>query len=170
MRARLAVVVSLCILLVGFVAWRLRSNEPAASVSSSSAMTAVPASSMDDFGAATAIYAHNLLLRRGPDFRVYVLWLRGNMIRTHIAVNPTFDDPESFILEIKTGVVRANIGDIGKFLNAGGLTNSPLTNVTLVADHDQIKLQGTLHKFLSIPIELIGDVAAASDNRVQVHT
>ena len=167
MRALLAVVVSLCILLVGFVAWRLRSNEPAASVSPAS--TVVPASSGDDSSAATAVYAHNLLLRRGPDFRVYVPWLRGNMVRTHTAVNPTFDDPESFVLEIKTGVVRANIGDIGKFLNAGGLRNSPLTNVTLVADHDQIKLQGTLHKFLSIPIELLGDVAAASNNRVQVH-
>ena len=41
-------------------------------------------------------------------------------------VNPTFDDPESFFLEVKTGVIRANIGDIGNFLNAGGVANSPL--------------------------------------------
>ena len=61
------------------------------------------------------------MLRKGPDFRVYVRWLRGQMVRTRHGMNPTFDDPESFNLEIKTGVVRANIGDIGNFLNAGGV-------------------------------------------------
>jgi hypothetical protein len=84
-------------------------------------------------------------------------------------MNPTFDDPESFFLEIKTGVVRANIGDIGNFLNVGGVAGSPLRNITLLAEGDQIKLKGTLHKIISLPIELLGSVAAAPDNRIQVH-
>lgn len=117
----------------------------------------------------TAIYAHNLLLRKGPDFRIYVPWLRGNMVRTRRNVNPTFDDPESFILEVKTGVIRANIGDIGNFLNIGNIKGSPLRNITLVADGDQIKLTGTLHKVISMPVELRGSVAATADNRIQVH-
>jgi hypothetical protein len=49
------------------------------------------------------------------------------MVRTRRDVNPTFDDPESFFLEVKTGVIRANIGDIGNFLNRGGVAGSPLT-------------------------------------------
>jgi hypothetical protein len=84
-------------------------------------------------------------------------------------VNPTFDDPESFLLEIKTGIIRANIGDIGNFLNAGGVANSPLRDITLLADTDQIKLRGTLHKLISMPVELLGSVAATPDNRIQVH-
>jgi hypothetical protein len=48
------------------------------------------------------------------------------MVRTRSDGNPTFDDPDSFFLNIKTGVIRANIGDIGNFLNAGGVANSPL--------------------------------------------
>ena len=91
------------------------------------------------------------------------------MVRTRHGVNPTFDDPESFNLEIKTGVVRANIGDIGNFLNAGGVANSPLKNITLLADGDQIKLKGTLHKLISFPVEVKGTIAAASDNRIQMH-
>lgn len=91
------------------------------------------------------------------------------MIRTHRNVNPTFDDPESFFLQVKTGVIRANIGDIGNFLNAGGAKGSPLTNITLFADGSQIKLRGSLHKLISLPIELLGTVAAAPDNRIQVH-
>jgi hypothetical protein len=91
------------------------------------------------------------------------------MVRTRRDVNPTFDDPESFLLEIKTGVIRANIGDIGNFLNAGGVANSPLRNITLLAADDHIKLNGTLHKFISMPVELLGSVAASPDHRIQVH-
>jgi hypothetical protein len=119
--------------------------------------------------AITAVYAHNLMLRKGPDFRIYVRWLRGNMVRSRRDVNPSFDDPESFLLEIKTGVIRTNIGDIGNFINAGDLKDSPLKNISLVADRDRIKLHGTLHKLVSMPIELLGNVAAAPDNRIQVH-
>ena len=114
--------------------------------------------------ASTSVYAHNLMLRKGPDFRIYVRWLRGQMVRTRRDVNPTFDDPESFFLEVKTGVIRANIGDIGNFLNRGGVAGSPLTNITLLADGDQIKLKGILHKLIPLPVELLGSVAATSDN------
>ena len=119
--------------------------------------------------APTNVYAHNLLLRKGPSFRVYVRWLRGQMARARRDVNPSFDDPDSFFLEIKTGVLRANIGDISNYLNESGLVNTPLKNVTLSGDGDQIKLTGTLHKIIPLPIELRGTISAASDNRIQVH-
>jgi len=91
------------------------------------------------------------------------------MIRTRRNVNPTFDDPESFFLDIKTGVIRANVGDIGNFLNAANVKGSPLKNIALQAENDHIKLKGTLHKLIPMPIELLGSVTATSDNRIQVH-
>jgi hypothetical protein len=109
------------------------------------------------------------MLRKGPAFRIYVRWLRGNMIRTQHGANPTLDDPESFFIEVKTGVIRANIGDIGNFLNAEDAARSPLRNITLLADRDQIKLKGTLHKLISMPVELLGSIAAMPDNRIQFH-
>ena len=172
MRARVAVPISVCILLLGFVVWHLRStrlaSQPAASATSTgpSSGSTIPAA---PDSAPTSVYAHNLMLRKGPDFRIYVRWLRGQMVRTRRGVNPTFDDPESFLLEIKSGVVRANIGDIGNFLNAGGVANSPLRDISLLADSDQIKPRGTLHKVISMPVEMLGAVAATSDNRIQVH-
>jgi hypothetical protein len=107
------------------------------------------------------------MLRKGPDFRVYVRWLRGQIIPTRRNINPSFDDPESFLLDIKAGVIHANVGDIANFLNAG--VNSPLKNITLSGDGDQIKLHGTLHKIISLPVELTGMIAAAPDNRIQIH-
>jgi hypothetical protein len=173
MRGRIAVLVSICILLLGFVAWHLRStrlaSRPAASAISVGSLATTAAIPATPESAPTAVYAHNLMLRKGPNFRIYVRWLRGTMVRTRRDMNPTFDDPDSFFLEIKTGVIRANIGDIGNFLNAGGVADSPLRNITLLADGENIKLKGTLHKLVSLPVELLGSVSATSDNRIQVH-
>ena len=173
MRGRLAVLIFVCVLLLGFVVWHRRSTRLASQPAASAVSTGISSGAITVLttpaSAPTAVYAHNLMLRKGPDFRIYVRWLRGNMVRTRHNVNPTFDDPESFFLEVKTGVIRANIGDIGNFLNAGVVPNSPLSKITLLADSDQIKLKGTLHKLISMPVELLGTVAASPDHRLQVH-
>ena len=174
MRTRLAILVSACFLALALVVWHLRARRISTQSTPSASATNIgvsPATSSpaNDESMATAVYAHNLLLRKGPDFRIYIPWLRGEMVRTHRNINPTFDDPESFLLDVKAGVIRANIGDIGNFLNLGDVRGSPLRNIKLVADGDQIKLNGTLHKVLSMPIELLGSVMATTDNRVRVH-
>jgi hypothetical protein len=173
MRARVTVMVSVALLLLLWVTWRLRSAKPTGEALHSAASTfatkgSSAATPSTPESAPTAVYAHNLMLRRGPDFRIYVRWLRGQMLRTRRDVNPTFDDPESFTLDIKTGVVRANIGDIGNFLNAGGVANSPLRNIKLFADGDQIKLTGTLHRIIPLPVELKGTPSATADNRIHL--
>jgi len=173
MRARLTVLVSVCMLLLAVAVWHLRSTrlaiEPAAPASSAGISPPQTRPPVASDSLPTAVYAHNLMLRKGPAFRIYVRWLRGNMIRTQHGANPTLDDPESFFIEVKTGVIRANIGDIGNFLNAEDAARSPLRNITLLADRDQIKLKGTLHKLISIPVELLGSIAAMPDNRIQFH-
>ena len=117
----------------------------------------------------TNVYAHNLMLRKGPTgFRIYVRWLRGQMARTSRTVNPSFDDPESFFIDVKTGIVHTNVGDLANFLNQG-ITNSPLTNIKLSGDGDQLKLNGTLHKVIPLPLEVISTIGVAPDNRIQIH-
>ncbi|HEX4536363.1 MAG TPA: hypothetical protein VH140_05415 [Candidatus Acidoferrum sp.] len=117
----------------------------------------------------TNVYAHNLMLRKGPTgFRVYVRWLRGRMARTSRNVNPSFDDPDSFFIDVKNGVVHTNVGDLANFLNEG-VSNSPLTNIKLSGDGDQLKLNGTLHKVIPLPIEVISTIGVAPDNRIQIH-
>ncbi len=173
MRVRLAILGSVCILSLVFVVWHVRStripSQPTISRTSTDTSPAGASTPSTPESAPTAVYAHNLMLRKGPDFRIYVRWLRGNMVRTRRGTNPNFDDPESFLLEIKSGVIRANIGDIGNFLNTGDVKGSPLKNIKLLAEDDHIKLQGTLHKLISMPVELLGNVAATHDNRIQVH-
>ena len=117
----------------------------------------------------TLVHAHNLLLHKGPDFRIYVIWIRGRMERTHADVNPSFDNPETFVLEIDKGIIRANICDISKLLNSSLPANSPLTNVTVAPDGDDLKLRGTVKKVVPLPIELDGSVSPLPDGRILYH-
>ena len=165
--------VSALVLLAVLLLWYFRAEqhgaEPPVSAVSSPVTTSVEQASTFSDSAPTNISAHNLMLRKGPSFRVYVRWLRGQMARARRNVNPTFDDPESFFLDIQTGVLRANIGDINNYLNASELANSPLKNVTFSGDGNQIKLKATLHKVVPLPIELSGTISAIPDNRIQIH-
>lgn len=150
--------------------WRSRAHGPAEKTDTSSAAGSSSPSQSPSTQAdlsATRIHAHNLLLRKGPNFRVYVRWLDGQLARTHPHVNPSFDDPDSFYLNIQSGVLRANIGDLGTFLNAG-LTNSPLKNLHLQAEGDQLKLTGTIKKIVPLPIQLMGRISAMADNRIRL--
>ena len=152
--------------------WYSRRNAsipaPSSSASSSAPAPVTNAPAAEDV-APTFVYAHNLLLRKGPNFRIYVLWIRGQMLRTHRNVNPSFDDPESFVLEIQKGVIRANIGDIGNYLNSSSPPNAPLKNISIQPEGEQIKLHGTVHKIVPLPIELVGTLAPTPDGRVRFH-
>src|SRR5690348_15223035 len=169
MRAAAVVISVLLVLGIVLLVWRSRLAKSQGEYAVPTARGATPVANLSPDTAPTSIYAHNLMLRRGPHFRVYVRWLRGEMAPTRRGVNPSFDDLESFFLNVKTGVLRANIGDIGTFLNAGVIAGSPLKNITLSADGDQIKLTGTLHKIVPLPVEMIGTVAVASGSRIRLH-
>jgi hypothetical protein len=88
-------------------------------------------------------------------------------VRTRTNVAPSFDNPDSFILGIKKGMIRVNLGDIGNFLKT---TTFPLKNVLVRGDGKEVKLTGTLHKFhLSLPVELFSSASATADGRICLH-
>ncbi len=178
MRTRVAVLISVLIVLSVLLVWYFRSSRRSAETEGrttapadmgASATKAKSENNTASDLAPTNIAAHNLMLRKGPSFRVYVRWLRGQMARAHRNVNPSFDDPDSFFLDIKTGVLRTNVGDLNNFLNASGVANSPLKNITLSGNGDQIKLNATLHKVVPLPIEMRGTISVAPGNLIQVH-
>lgn len=159
-----AVVTVLCL------CWFFRRSRPTTSAPappSAAVVSAIDAASNDL--APTQVYAHNLLLRKGPNFRIYIRWIRGLMERTHPQVNPSFDDPESFVLHIQKGVIHANIGDIANYLNAASPANAPLKNISIQPDGDQLKLHGTVHKIVPLPVELTGTLSPVPDGRVKFH-
>ena len=157
------------VILVACIAWYagVKHSRPAATATSNQAARV---SDGTDELTPTRIYAHNLMLRKGPDFRIYVRWLSGEMRRTNKNVNPSFDEPESFVLEVQRGIIHANIGDISHYLNTGAVAGSPLTNISLTGDGNQISVHGTIHKLhIPLPIGLDGTISPAPDGRIHLH-
>ena len=177
MRFRIALLLSAIVVMLILVAWHFRSTKSAvappnpadANPDTLVLSTGTPGAGTSSANAPTTIYAHNLMLRKGSSgFRIYVRWLRGQMARTSRKVNPSFDDPDSFALDVKTGVLHTNVGDLANFLN-DGLPNSPLKDIKLSGDGDQLKIHGTLHKVVPLPLEVIATLGIASGNRIQLH-
>ncbi len=69
------------LLLVGCIAWYagVKHHQPTAQAApaSTNSNRAAQVSDGTDELTPTRIYAHNLMLRKGPDFRIYVRWLNG---------------------------------------------------------------------------------------------
>jgi hypothetical protein len=117
----------------------------------------------------TKVLMHNVNLTERPDFHLRVRWLRGEMYPTEKNVVPSFDDPASFIIKIDAGVIASSLSEISGLLNGGLLEGSPLEKVSLSDEGKQLKLTGTLHKGVSLPVEMISDIGASPDGRIKLH-
>src|SRR5579859_2893526 len=165
---------ALLLIVVACIAWYAgaKHSQPPAQPPAAAANSnqAVRVSEGTDDVTPTRIYAHNLLLRKGPDFRIYVRWLNGEMRRTKKNVNPSFDDPQSFVLEVQRGIIHANIGDISHYLNTAKVAGSPLTNISLAGNGNKISLHGTIHKLhIPLPVGLDGTLSPVPDGRIHLH-
>src|SRR3954462_15814817 len=111
-----AVIVALLLgCFLGWLATRRPASSGDANSSGNTASTAPESQtpSRDDLQP-TLVHAHNIMLRKGEDFRIYIVWISGQMVRTKRNVNPSFDDPDSFILQKKKGVIPPKMGVLGK--------------------------------------------------------
>jgi hypothetical protein len=160
------------LILVAGVAWyaKVKHKQPAPQAAAAGTSQASEAASGANDSTPTRIYAHNLILRKGPDFRIYIRWLKGQIVRTRKNINPSFDEPESFVLEVQQGIIHANIGDISHFFNAGTIPGSPLQNISITGNGNQVSLHGTIHKLhIPLPIGLDGTISSSPDGRIRLH-
>jgi hypothetical protein len=172
-RFSLIAAIIVALLLGCFLGWfAMRRQAPSASGNSSGNPASITSGSQTPSGddlAPTLVYAHNIMLRKGPDFRIYIAWIAGRMVRTKQNVNPSFDDADSFILQIEKGVIRANIGDICKYLNSTAAEDTPLKDIDIQPDGELVKIRGTLKKVVPLPIEIVGLLAPTPDGLVRLH-
>ena len=117
----------------------------------------------------TKILMHNVILNEPPGLQLRVRWVRGEMSPTQHGVVPSFDEPNSFVIDIQDGVVALKLADVATALNTGMLEGSSLQKVSLAAQGKQLKLNGTLHKGVPLPIEMISDLSATPGGRIHLH-
>jgi hypothetical protein len=170
-RYAIAAAALIVLLFLIWIVWPSHSKNDAASGirSASDATRATKPSASGTDADVTTVYAHNLELRKGPDFRVYVRWLRGEMVPTNASRVPSLDDEESFVFRIDRGLIHANLGDIENYLNSNTAPKSPLKSIKLTGDGEQVKLSGTMHKLLiPLPVEVLGTLSPAPNGRIHL--
>ncbi len=168
---RYVVAAAIAVVVVVSLLWLTlaRTNRPAADPAVSSP-TSASASFPSVADGTTTVYAHNLRLRKGPTFQVYVRWLRGRMLRTRPDRNPSLEDQDSFVFEIDKGLIHVNIGDIQNYLNTSLAQNGPLKNIKVSGEGNELKLSGTMHKLLMpLPVEIKGTLSPTPDGRIHLH-
>lgn len=117
----------------------------------------------------TQMWAHNLLLRKGPHFRIYLHWVRGRMVPTSSNHLPSLDEPESFFLLIEKGVVDVRLADLADYLNSGDKKSSSLKDLH-VENHDgQLQISAMAHKGLWLPVRVDGDLLPTPDGKIRFH-
>jgi hypothetical protein len=118
---------------------------------------------------ATKVLMHNVVLSEPPGLNLRVRWLRGQMLPTRLGTVPSFDEPNSFVLVVQDGIVALNLSDVATVLNAGALKDSSLEHVSLGAQGKQLKLNGTLHKGVPLPVEMISDLSTTPTGQIHLH-
>ena len=96
--------------------------------------------------------------------------LRGALLPTHDAP-PWFDDPESFTLAIDTGTVTISPASLSALLNryVFNYKGTPLKDLSVTIEGDQLKQKGTLHKGIDLPFTIRARLSATPDGRLRLH-
>jgi hypothetical protein len=167
--AAVALAVLLFLVLIVWPARPKANSGPESSVADSNQASKSTTDESPNASGVTTVYAHNLELHKGPQFKVYVRWIRGEMVPTKAGRSPSLDDEESFVFRIDRGLIHANLGDLENYLNSSMAPKSPMKGLKLTGDGQQIKLSGTVHKLLiPLPVEVLGTFSPAPNGLVHL--
>ena len=111
---------------------------------------------------------HNVILHEN-DLQLRVRWLRGDLTPANKNVTPSFDEPASFALNIQEASASISLADLAAALNSSLLKGTALRDVKLSQEGNQLKLNGTLHKGVLLPVEVTSDIDASPDGRIHIH-
>ena len=115
---------------------------------------------------------------RNVDFHVdesivlRIRMLRGRLLRAKNAVPPTFDDKNSFQLEIDSGEIAIDASGLSDLMNryVFAYRDAPLKNIEIRTEGDKIKQKGTLHKGIDVPFEVEGALEPTPDGQIRFRT
>ena len=120
---------------------------------------------------AVGIQMKNVDFRLADDIVLEVRTLRGQLQRTNAAIPVTFDDGDSFTVEIDSAQVAITPASMTSLMNSYVLAydGAPIKNISLRIDGNRLIQKGTVHKGIDIPFEIQGSLSATEDGNIRVH-
>jgi hypothetical protein len=122
-------------------------------------------------GGAVQIQMRNVNFRLAPDIALEVRTLRGQLQRAKPEAPVTFDDSESFIVEIDSAEVALSEASLTALLNSYVLAyeGAPFKKIAVTFKDGHVIQKGTIHKGVDLPFEIVGSLSATEDGKIRVH-
>ena len=85
--------------------------------------------------------------------------------------NPVFDDPASYVMQIKAAEFVVDASSLSRLLREQVFSDpkSPVRNVTLSMSDGALHIKGRLHKGIQVPFSMSASAAATADGRIRLH-
>jgi len=111
----------------------------------------------------------NFHVGHGVELRVHQL--SGRLASTAPGRIPTFDDVNSYVIEIDSARVSMTTDSLTNLMNNVLLASAgaPIKNVRVEIDGAELKQTGTLKKGVSIPFTMRASLDATSDGKLRLH-
>ena len=120
---------------------------------------------------AVEIQMRNVDFRLAADIDLEVRTLRGRLKRTKPDRMVTFDDSDSFVLEIDTGEAAITAASLSALFNSYvfAYPGAPIKNLQVSIKGSRVSQKGTLHKGVDLPFEIEGPVSTTPDGDIRLH-
>lgn len=153
--------VALVLLPIGMAGWRLLADGQEARSAESAAQ---PRETVQ-------IQMKNVNFLVTPDIVLGVGTLRGRLERTRPLVPVTFDDSDSFWVDIDSASITVSPASLSALMNSYvfAYKGAPVKNVTTTISGGRLIQKGTIHKGVDVPFEIDGSVYATKDGKVGLH-
>ena len=128
----------------------------------------------DDTPIEVQVQMRNVRLHVDETTVLQIARLRGALVSTRGGHPPVFDDKHSFTVRIDSAHIALSMDSLTRLLNTYVFhyDGSPLKNLTVTADGQRLKLNGTVHKGVDLPFTIIADPSVDADGalRLRAHS
>jgi hypothetical protein len=130
-----------------------------------------PAAEVAQARDAVQIQMKNVNLLLNPEIVLGVRTLRGRLERARPEIPVTFDDSDSFSVDIDSANITLTPAGLSALMNSYvfAYKDAPIKNVTTMISGGRLIQKGTIHKAIDVPFEIDGSVYATRDGKVGLH-
>ena len=114
----------------------------------------------------------NVMYHFTDTIAVHIHFLQGELDPTHPPQIVTFDDRESFLLNMAYSEIAVGRDSLGHTLNEKvfAASDAPIKAVTVQIKENTLVIKGKLHQKGDLPFETTGTVSPTPDGRIRLHS
>src|SRR5262245_23451300 len=131
----------------------------------------IPALSFAGGSEQVRVRMENVNFHVGRGVELHVLYLTGRLASATPGKVPTFDDVNSYVIEIESGRVAMTAASLNNLMNNGLFAgpSAPIKDMRIEIDGTELRQTGTLRKGISVPFSMRASLDVTPDGKLRLH-